>query len=66
MRGRQHDIREAARSMIERYGRAALSQVDQRIQELREHGEEETLKLWRDVRAEVQSMLDTQQNSRKP
>ena len=46
--------------MIERYGRSALSQVDQRIGELREHGEEETLQLWRDVRAEVISMLKVQ------
>ena len=64
MTGRQHEIREAARSMIERYGRAALQQVDQRIGELREHGEEETLRLWRDVRTQVSSMLDARNDGK--
>ncbi len=59
MRRRQQKVREAAVSMIERYGRTALQQVDQRIGELREHGEDETVLLWREIRGAVKCLLDT-------
>ena len=59
MTRRQQKVSEAAVSMIERYGRTALQQVDQRIGELREHGEDETVLLWREIRSAVQCLLDT-------
>jgi hypothetical protein len=39
--------------MILRYGTEALRQADQRIRELREHGEEDAVLLWQEIRAAI-------------
>ena len=59
LRRRQQKVREAAVSMIERYGQTALQQIDQRIGELRKHGADETVLLWREIRGAVKCLLDT-------
>ena len=58
----QFKIHNAACLMIERYGQTALHQVDQRIKELAEYGEHDTVELWRDVRTVVKQMLDNKKN----
>jgi hypothetical protein len=42
--------------MVERYGDSALHQVDLRIHELQQHGEEEAAALWRDIRDVVRGL----------
>lgn len=54
----QQNVREAARSMIRRYGHAALEQTDQRIGELGKLGEVEAVALWREIRTAVQDLTD--------
>jgi hypothetical protein len=61
---RQHKIHKAACSMIERYGRTTLQQVDQRIRELAEHGEDDTVALWRDIRTVVEHLLGNNKNGK--
>ncbi|MBT6588836.1 MAG: hypothetical protein HN834_25570 [Rhodospirillaceae bacterium] len=48
--------------MIKRYGRSALHQIDQRIEELRSHGQDEALELWRDIRTTAEFILNTTPN----
>ena len=62
MRRRQQKVREAVRSIIERYGDTALQQVDQRISELQEHGEEEAVVLWQEIRTAVKHSLADKNN----
>jgi hypothetical protein len=50
--------------MIERYGRTTLQQVDQRIRELAEHGEDDTVALWRDIRTVVEHLLGNNKNGK--
>jgi hypothetical protein len=54
---------EAAHEMIERFGLDSLPQIDQRIKELEELGEEDAARFWRDVRAAV-SALQQEPNGR--
>lgn len=46
--------------MILRYGTDALQQADQRIRELREHGEEDAVLLWQAIRAAI--VVETSKN----
>lgn len=62
MRRRQQNIREAARSMIERYGKSALKQVDQRIRELRNCQEDEAVLLWQEIRTSIKYSLKNKEN----
>jgi len=56
---RRKNAEEAASLMIKRYGRSALHQIDQRIEELRSHGQDEALELWRDIRTTAEFLLNT-------
>jgi|GEM_PF-1074736 hypothetical protein len=56
---RRKNAEEAASLMIKRYGRSALHQIDQRIEELRSHGEGEALELWREIRTTAEFLLNT-------
>jgi hypothetical protein len=56
---RPSDVGKAARLLIKRFGRAALSQIDQRIRELREHGEADAASLWLKIKAEAERILDS-------
>ena len=59
MAPRRKNAEEAASLMIKRYGRSALHQIDQRIEELRSHGEGEALELWREIRTTAEFLLNT-------
>lgn len=43
--------------MIERFGSDAVRQIDQRIRELVELNETDSVQFWRDVRAAAEAML---------
>jgi hypothetical protein len=60
----QQNVRDAAVSMIERYGRSALQQVDQRIHELRELREDEAVLLWQEIRIAVENLLSDHKNGK--
>ena len=42
--------------MIQRFGDAALDQIDLRIRELHQHSEKNAVALWQDVRKAVQDL----------
>lgn len=42
--------------MIERFGDDALNQVNVRIEELQEHGDQAAKKMWIEIRSVVESM----------
>jgi hypothetical protein len=52
------EIQQAAQDMVARYGENARREVELRIAELREHGEEEALTLWIEIRKAVIALLD--------
>ena len=47
-------IARAAQRMLERFGNAALREIDLRIRELQQRGEKSTVILWQNVRKAVQ------------
>ena len=65
MKGDQESIVVAAQSMVDRYGNRALAEVDQRIDELRRHGEEEVAQLWLNIRSHVVFFLDTNSDGQR-
>jgi hypothetical protein len=49
-------IARAAQRMLERFGDAALHEIDLRIRELQQRGEKNAAGLWQDVRKAVQDL----------
>ena len=58
----EHVIRSSAELMIERYGGTADGQVDLRIRELRERGQEEAAKLWVEIGKVVKELSSKRMN----
>ena len=58
----EHVIRSSAELMIERYGATAGGQVDLRIRELRERGQEEAAKLWVEIGKVVKELSSKRMN----
>ena len=48
----------SAQKMIDRFGQDALSQINQRLDELRGTGEPEVIELWMRIRAAAEQLLD--------
>ena len=58
----EYAIRSSAELMIARYGATALGQVDLRIRELRDCGQEEAAKLWVEIGKVVEELSSKQMN----
>lgn len=54
----ESEIWRAAQTMIDRYGDAALTQINLRIQELERHGDRDARSAWLRIRAAAQAIMD--------
>ena len=58
-------ILKTAQRMLDRYEDRALQEVELRIRELQEHGEENATELWTKVRAAIRKLLDREPGDRQ-
>jgi len=58
MASNEKEIQNATSNMLERYGANALKEIDLRILELESRNQLEAMKLWREIRARVELLMD--------